>query len=125
MKTKRWAHACFQDTESSTIYVAGGWDDQSNGSKSSSSTEKWSLEENSWKPSANLPEAIYGSSAVPSNGNKYVAYLAGGDTRNGYSKDIFGLRRRDMTWIKMNKTMKIGRYSHSLLNIPAKQVLGC
>ena len=121
MNKKRWAHSCFQDTESSTIYIAGGEDDQGN---SLSSTEKWTLEENSWKPSANLPEAIYGSSAVSSNGNKYVGYLAGGWPRK-FSKDIFGLRRRDMKWIKMNNTMKIGRSLHSLLNIPANKVLGC
>ena len=122
MKMKRFYHACFADEATSSIYVAGGYDDQEN---RLSSTEKWTFGQSSWQPSANLPEAISDSSAVPSNGNKYVAYLAGGSTRNRYSKDIFGLRRRDMTWIKMNKTMKTGRYLHSLLNIPAKQVLGC
>ena len=87
--------------------------------------EKWTFGKSSWQPLANLPEVIFYSSAVPSYGNKYVGYLAGGSTGNKYPKDIFGLRRRDMTWIKMNKTMKTGRYLHSLLNIPAKQVLGC
>jgi len=137
MKTKRWAHACFQDTESSTIYVAGGWDDQSGGSKSSSSTEKWTLEENSWKPSANLPEAITWSSAVSSNTDKFIGYMAGGFYRvlveyglgYGYqprrSKNIYGLKRREKTWIKLNKTMKVGREEHALLNVPANQILGC
>jgi len=122
MNTKRFWHACFADEATSSILVVGGRDDQY---KRLSSTEKWTFGQSSWQPSANLPEAISSSSAVPSNGNKYVGFLAGGFTGYEYSKDIFGLRRRDMTWIKMNKTMKIGRYSHSLLNIPAKQVLGC
>ena len=122
MNTKRIWHACFVDEETSSIYIAGGDDEQLN---DLSSTEKWTFGQSSWQPSANLTEAIYGSSAVHSNGNKFVGYLAGGVTEKKYLKDIFGLRRRDMTWIKMNKTMKTGRFGHSLLNIPAKQVLGC
>ena len=122
MNTKRWRHACFVDEATFSIFVAGGYDDQWN---KLSSTEKWTFGHSSWQPSANLPKAIHGSSAVPSNGNKYVAYLAGGSTRNLYSKAVFGLRRKDMRWIKMNKTMKRGRSYHSLSNIPAKQVLGC
>ena len=55
MKTKRCMHACFTDKASSSIYIAGGWDDQQN---DLSSTEKWTFGEDSWKPSANLPEAI-------------------------------------------------------------------
>ena len=122
MNTKRYAHGCFQDTETSTIYIAGGEDDPSN---ELSSTEKWTFGQSSWQPSANLPEAISSSSAVPSNGNKYVGYLAEGNTGGEYPKGIVGLRRRDMTWIKMNKTMKTERYYHSLLNIPANKVSGC
>ena len=122
MKTKRGGHSCFQETESSSVYIAGGVDDQG---KRLSSTEKWTFGQLSWQPLANLPEAISSSSAVPSNGNKYVGYLVGGWTGYEYSKSIFGLRRRDMTWIKMNKTMKIGRTALSLLNIPWNQILGC
>lgn len=122
MNTKRFFHACLADEETSSIYVVGGRDDQLN---ILSSTEKWTLGQSSWQPSANLPETISESSAVSSNGNKFVGYLAGGWTGKEYSKDIFGLRRRDMTWNKMNKTMKKRRYLHSLLNIPVNQVLGC
>ena len=121
MKTKRYAHACFQDTETSSIYIAGGIDDQYN---ELISTEKWTLEENSWQPSANLPEAISYSSAVSSNTDEFIGYMAGGSP-TGYSKNIYGLTRRQMEWIKLNKTMKIGRYGHSLLNIPANEILGC
>merc|ERR1719278_1511876 len=125
MKTKRYVHSCFQDTESSTIYTVGGRDDQQN---RLSSTEKWTVEENSWQPSANLPEAISGSSAVSSNKDEYIGYMTGGsstryDSNDVFSKDIYGLTRRQMEWIKMNKTMKIGRFGHSLLNIPANQIL--
>ena len=121
MNTKRWKHACFQDEETSSIYTAGGVDDQFN---SLSSTETWTFEENSWQYSANLPGEISWSSAVSSNTDKFIGYIAGGFTRRGASKKIYGLRR-DQAWIEMNKTMKIERYGHSLLNIPVNQVLGC
>jgi len=121
MKTKRYGHSCFQNTESSSVYIAGGKDDQWNELRS---TEKWTLEENSWKPSANLPEAIYGSSAVSSNKDEYIGYMVGGlSTR--YLPNIYGLTRRQMEWNKLNKTLKIGRFRHSLLNIPANKILGC
>ena len=123
MNTKRSGHACFTDKASSSIYVAGGWDDQWN---DLSSTEKWTFEENnSWQPSANLPEAIYYSSAVSSNTDEFIGYMAGGWKGRRYSNNIYGLKRRQIEWIKLNKTMKIGRYAHSLLNIPANQILGC
>ena len=124
MNTKRKDHACFVDEATSSIYVVGGYDDHGN---RLNSTEMWTSGQNSWQPSANFPDAISGSSAVSSsNGNKFVGYMAGvWAGRAYYSEDIFGLRRRDMTWIKLNKTMKTGRYAYSLLNIPAKQVLGC
>ena len=122
MNTKRYFHACFQDTVTSSIYIAGGWDDQRN---RLSSTEKWTLEENIWQPSANLPEEISESSAVSSYSEEFIGYMAGG-WRGGYLEEqIYGLRRRQMEWVKLNKTMKTGRYGHSLLNMPANQVLGC
>ena len=122
MNTKRGGHSCFQNTESSSIYIAGGRDDQW---KTLSSTEKWTLEENSWKPSANLPEAISWSSAVSSNKDEYIGYMVGGYNGYQYLPNIYGLTRRQMEWIKLNKTLKIGRRGHSLLNIPANQILGC
>ena len=54
MNTKRNSHACVQDTVTSSIYIAGGYDQW----KKLSSTEKWTLEENSWKHSANLPSCV-------------------------------------------------------------------
>ena len=122
MNTKRYIHACFKDTETSTIYIAGGLDDQW---KRLSSTEQLTLEENAWKPSANLPEAISSSSAVSSNTDEFVGYMAGGYLSRYSTKNIYGLKRREKTWIKLNKTMKTGRHHHSLLNIPVNQILGC
>ena len=130
MNTKRIWHACFADEASSSAYVIGGIDDQRN---ALSSTEKWTFRQNSWQPSANLPEAISSSSAVSSHSQQFVGYMAGGWTgrySKRYhsrisSKDILGLKRSDMTWIKLNKTMQIGREGYSLLNIPSNQVLGC
>jgi len=116
MNIKRVAHSCFEDKE--TIYVVGGMDDQGN---KLSSTEKWKFAKNSWQPSANFPEAIYsGSPAVSSNGDEFIGYIA-----SGWTNQIYGLRRRQTAWIKLNKTITIGRYGHSLLNIPANQILGC
>ena len=127
MNTKRKSHACFADHSTNSIYIVGGYDGHWN---RLSSTEKWTLGQSSWQPSANLSETITSSSAVSSNTDEFIGYMAGGysntrETGHRYVSDIYGLRRRDEAWIKLNKTMKTGRHSHSLLNIPANQVLGC
>ena len=119
MNTIRESHSCFADHLTSSIYIAGGHADQG---KRLNSTEKWTLEENSWQPSANLPESSYfRSSAASSNSEEFIGYMTG----EFPSRNIYGLRRRQMEWIKLIKTTKTGRYGHSLLNIPANQVLGC
>ena len=125
MNTKRWRHACFADEATSSIFVIGGYDDLWN---ELNSTEKWTFGQNSWEPSANLPVAIEQSSAVSSDTDEFIGYMAGGNTGTHpdiRTKYIYGLRRREKTWIKLNKTMKMGRRRHSLFNIPANQVLGC
>ena len=122
MNTERYHHSCFADKTTSSIHVMGGKDNQWN---ILNSTEMWTLGQKSWQPSANLPEAIDWSSAVASNTDEFVGYMAGGVTRSRVLHYIYGLRRGDMTWIKSNNTIKMGRYGHSLLNIPANQVLGC
>jgi len=101
---------------SNKIFAIGG-----SPNKNTMETINLNTADRQWKKEE-LPFSVWRHCSV-GLGNKII--VTGGDTRNGYSNYIFGLRRRDMTWIKMNKTMKIGRYSHSLLNIPAKQVLGC
>ena len=121
MIRKRFAHACFTDKASSSIYIAGSHGTQRD------STEKWTLteSENAWQPSANLPEAIYWSAAVSSNTDEFIGYIAGGYSWTRWTKNIYGLKRRQEEWITLNKTMKIERYGHSILNIPANQILGC
>ena len=124
MNTKRDDHSCFVDKETSSIYVIGGFDDQGN---ILSSTEKWTFGQKIWEPSANLPRAITDSPAVSSNEKVFVGYIAGGSSTGyrGYSTIIYGLRRRDMAWVKLSKRMKLGRQYHSLLNISSKRILGC
>ena len=124
MNMKRSGHACFIDQATSTIYVLGG---RTKGGWLNS-TEKWTFGQNSWEPSANLPVAIEQSSAVSSDTDEFIGYMTGGNTGTHpdiRTKYIYGLRRREKTWIKLNKTMKMGRRRHSLFNIPANQVLGC
>ena len=122
MNMKRCNHACFVDEVTSSIYVVGRVDDQW---KSLRSTEKWTFEENSWKSSANLPKPISYSSAVSSNTDEYIGYIASGYNPNRVLPDIYGLKKRQMEWIKLNETLKKGRRGHSLLNIPANQISGC
>jgi len=124
MNTKRRYHSCFVDQATSSVYVIGGRNDQLD---IISSTEKWTFGQTFWQPLANLPVAITNASAVSSNEKVFVGYMAGGwhEGYRRYSNIIFGLRRRDMAWVKLIKRMKLGREGNSLLNIPAKHILGC
>ena len=129
MNTKRYGHACFADEETSRIHVMGGLYIFGPGIYAPhnmlDSTEVWTFGADSWQYSANLPEVIDYSSAVASKSDEYVGYIAGGNTRIGTSRKLWGLRREDMTWIVMNKELKIERIGHSLLNVPVKEILGC
>ena len=124
MNTKRHYHSCFVDQATSSVYVIGGRNDQLD---IVSSTEKWTFGQTFWQPLANLPVAITDASAVSSKEKVFVGYMAGGENEGyrRYSNIIFGLRRRDMAWVKLIKRMKLGREGNSLLNIPAKHILGC
>ena len=126
---KRKEHACLFDKVTSSVYVMGG----SFGNNGFDSTEKWTLGTDSWVPlpSAKLPEPLKGSRAVSAYSNEYVGYIAGGFigkdlTKPGYiTNEIWGLKRSNMTWIKLTKKLSIDRAYHSLLNIPVDEVLGC
>lgn len=125
MNDKRSHHACLFDETTSSIHVMGGFGEND---MDLATTEKWIVGSDTWSVSANLPESIARTSAVSAKSKNYVGYIAGGwgfGTNESYSNEIWGLRRHDMTWIAMNKTLKIGRRSHSMLNIPPEQVLGC
>ena len=128
LNQNRQDHACLFDKATSSMYVMGGL--YNNGVLDS--TEKWTLGTDSWIPlsSAKLPEPLMGSRAVPANSNEYIGYIAGGYRGyvNGipnYSSKIWGLKKSNMKWTQLTKTMKIGRSDHSLLNVPYDEVLGC
>ena len=130
MNDKRSHHACMYDAITSSIHVMGGLgrDLGFGNNMDLATTEKWIVGSDTWLVSANLPESIGRISAVSAKSKNYVGYIAGGwgfETKESYSNEVWGLRRHDMTWIAMNKTLKIGRRSHSMLNIPPEQVLGC
>ena len=122
MNTKRRDHACLVDEATSSIHLMGGYGARYNELQS---TEKWLLGRESWQRSANLPEKIRQSRAVSANSNEYVGYMAGGTARYAYTSKVWGLRRKDMTWIEMSQKLKTGRLHHSLLNVPMDKVLGC
>ena len=129
MTDTRYGHACLVDESSSKIYVMGGFNKQN---MDLSTMEKWNFGVNgrSWLLSTNLPESVGRSSAVPSKSSTYIGYIAGGWAfgKDKYSSNkIWGLRRqgRDPTWIEMNQTLKIGRQDHSLVNVPADDMLEC
>ena len=129
MNDKRSHHACMFDETTSSIHVMGGLGGYGHDlTMDLATTEMWIVGSDTWLLSTNLPESIGKTSAVSSKSKNYVGYIAGGwgfATEESFSNKIWGLRRHDMTWIAMNKTLKIGRQSHSLLNIPPEQVLGC
>ena len=125
MNDKRSHHACMFDETTSSIHVMGGFGEND---MDLATTEKWIVGSDTWSVSANLPESIARTSAVSAKSSNYVGYIAGGwgfATEESYSNKIWGLRRHDMTWIVMNKTLKIGRNDHSLLNISPNQIFDC
>ena len=133
MNNKRSFHACLADQSTSSIHVMGGCQDPELEWNSEgihlSSTETWIFGTDSWKPSANLPERVEKSAAVPSNSDEYVGYMVGGRTfglkEERFSRKVWALRRKNMTWIEMNKKLETGRRRHSLVNVPEATVLGC
>ena len=86
--------------------------------------EKWKIGTNTFEVSSSLPEGITGSAATSSNSNNYVGYLVGGDTNGGYTNKVWGLRRRDETWVEM-KSLQQRRFEHSLVNLPVSDIPGC
>ena len=127
MNSKRLLHSCVMDETTSTVYVMGGWTERF---ERNNSTEKWIFGTDSWQPSTNLPIDLSGSSAVSSNSNEYIGYMAGGKTSKGdngkeETTKVWGLSREDNTWVEMNVTMQMARYEHTLLKIPVDKVLEC
>ena len=110
------------DEATNTVYLMGGTNENGN---TLDTTEKWIIGTDSWQPSSNLVRKITDSSAVSAKSDVYVGYLAGGWASGYFSDEIWGLRRSDDTWVKLEKTLETRRGYFSLLNIPANKVLGC
>ena len=110
------------DEATNTVYLMGGQNENGN---VLDTTEKWIIGTDSWQPSSNLVKKISDSSAVSAKSDEYVGYLAGGWASGQWSKEIWGLRRSDQTWVELTMTLEKRRQSFSLMNIPANQVLGC
>ena len=127
MTDTRYGHACVVDESTSTIHLMGGFNKKS---MDLSTMEKWNfgVSGRSWLLSTNLPESVGRSSAVSSKSSTFIGYIAGGWAfgKDEYSSNkIWGLRRENMTWIEMAKTLKICRQDHTIVNVPADQILGC
>ena len=122
LNEKRIDHACLVDRETGYLYVIGGAGESGGSLKT---TEKWDFGAGSWLPSVSLPEALKRSSAVTSNSMEYVGYLTGGQINGVTTSKLWALRRRDMSWIELPKTLKTPRRFHTTINIPSNEIPGC
>ena len=116
---RRHAQSCFFDSITNQLYVFGGY-----GGGLFVSMEKWKIGTNTFEVSSSLPEPISYSAATLSNSNNFVGYLVGGVTNGGYTNKVWGLRRRDETWVEMKSLQKQRGY-HSLVNLPVSDIPGC
>ena len=115
-------HSCFYDEQSNTVFVIGG----RNNWGTLKSTEKLKLNENfNWESTTDLPEPLDQSSAVASNSNEFIGYVAGGYTNNGKTDKIWGLRRTDLNWVEMPKRLQQLKWTHSMVNIAPDEIPGC
>ena len=106
-----------------TVFVIGGEDENL---KSLKSTEKLKMNEQlSWESTTDLPEPLSSSAAVASNSNQFIGYVAGGNTNNGRTDKIWGLRRTDLNWVEMPKRLQKTNYGHSMVNIASEEIPGC
>ena len=127
----RNSHSCMVDQKTETIYVLGGSDSRGYPSKTLQTLE-FKDTNATWKMGPELRENIIHSAAVSSKSNRFIGYLIGGWTftdtgdsiRYGTSQ-IWALQRVDMQWIELSKTLKVPRYSHSVVNVDKNQIPGC
>ena len=119
---KRADHSCFYDEITNQLYVFGGYGDR--GKKRLESMETWKVGTNKFEVSSILPVPISNSGATSSNSDNYVGYLVGGQTNNGATNKVWGLRRRDLTWIEM-ESLQQQKKEHSIVNVVSSDVLGC
>ena len=125
MIEKRIDHACFVDTQESTIHVLGGWSRNifSDGFPLST-TEILDLDTAKWVQGVNLPEPLYLAEAVESKSYSFVGYIAGGKYRK-LNSEIWGLRRKDMKWMQMSRQLRTKRMDYSLINVRLDEIPGC
>ena len=90
-------------------------------------TEKWTIGTNAWEASSVLPVKISASAAVSSNSQEYVGYMAGGYTNtDGYTNNVYALRRRDEQWIQLeSKSLQQRRREHTLVHLGPSEIPGC
>ena len=121
LKEKRYGHSCFYDDQTSSIFVVGG----SNGN-TLATTEQWRLDTNQWISTPDLPEPLYNFAGVASKSSRFVGFVAGGyNMYAGRTNKVLGLRRSDLVWEVMPQQLKIARWRHSMVNVPADQIPGC
>ena len=82
-------------------------------------------EQLSWESTTDLTEPLSSSAAVASNSNQFIGYVAGGNTNNGLTDKIWGLRRTDLKWVEMTKRLQIPRYRHTMVNLASDDIPGC
>ena len=149
LKERRKSHSCFYDKLENTIYVIGGQKENKENMEIEKygnheyylrTTEKWNMGRYEWEPSSEFPLPMVDSAAVASKRVDFIGFVTGGFfnlPEIGYSdydyltwsyetqSNVWGLRRKDLTWILMPQTLPIRRYNHSILNVGADDIPGC
>ena len=116
-------HSCIVDQNTSTIYAMGGlWNP--------SSMEKLKFDDINmkWEKGSDLPLPLITPTAVSSSSDKFIGYLVGGEGEIfdlGEQSKIWGLRRSDVQWVEMSKTLKMPRYSHTVIKVTENEIPGC
>ena len=95
------------------------------GFKHVETTEKWNMFSNKWEPTSNLTVTLDNSAAVESKSGDYIGFVAGGISNERVTNNVWGLRRSDEQWIQLEQSLKISRFSHSMVNIATNEIPGC
>ena len=124
MNEKREFHSCFYDHQTNSIYVVGG--STMNGMLSPLvSTEKLNMESNTWEYLSDFPITIRYSAAVASKSKIYIGFVAGGKSGKEARNEIWGLKRNDHKWHKMQQSLKTTRHGHSMVNLDMDEMPEC
>ena len=117
-------HSCMVDQKTSTIYAMGGVEITTD---PSSSMEKLKFDDINmkWEKGSDLLLPLITPTAVPSSSDKFIGYLVGGEGKLGAQSKIWGLRRSDVKWVEMSKSLKMPRYSHSVVKVTEDEIPGC